>query len=82
MAIDIAHFIDVDQFKAICGDIVRKLRASRKAPGRDRIYTAGEKEWEKEKVIRREGVPVNPNLRANLEAMRDALGLDDYDFSA
>jgi LDH2 family malate/lactate/ureidoglycolate dehydrogenase len=56
------------------------LRASHKAPGQERIYTAGEKEWEMEKRIRVEGVPVNPNLQKNLKIMQKELGLAQYDF--
>ena len=41
---------------------MRALRSSEKAPGKDRIYTAGEKEhlaWLERKD---KGAPVNPNL--------------------
>jgi LDH2 family malate/lactate/ureidoglycolate dehydrogenase len=80
LAIDIEHFIPLDQFKAITGSIIRQLRAARKAPGQERIYTAGEKEWEMEKHIRVEGVPVNPNLQKNLKIMQEELGLTQYEF--
>jgi len=56
------------------------LRAARKAPGQERIYTAGEKEWEMGKRIRVEGVPVNPRLQKNLKIMQEELGLTQYDF--
>jgi LDH2 family malate/lactate/ureidoglycolate dehydrogenase len=80
LAIDIEHFIPLDRFKTITGDIVRQLRASHKAPGQERVYTAGEKELEIEKHIRVEGVPVNPNLQKNLRIMQEELGLTQYDF--
>ena len=76
LAIDIAAFGPVDEFRRTTGDIVRQLRAARRAEGEERIYTAGEKEWENEARVRREGIPVNPNLRRNLEMVRDELGLD------
>jgi len=76
LAIDIAAFGSVDAFRRTSGDIVRGLRAARRAEGDDRIYTAGEKEWENEARVCREGIPVNPNLRRNLESVRDELGLD------
>lgn len=31
-----------EAFKKTCGDILRDLRGSEKAPGQERIYTAGE----------------------------------------
>ena len=78
LAIDIEHFVSLEVSKQITGGILRALRASRKAPGQDRIYVAGEKEWEKEKVIRERGVPVNANLRQELQVMRDELGIEGY----
>ncbi len=39
LAIDVAEFIELDRFKEIAGNIMRDLRASRKAPGEERIYT-------------------------------------------
>ena len=80
MAIDIEHFIPLERFKAITGDIVRQLRSSEKAPEHDRIWTAGEKEWEMTQYVREHGIPVNPNLQKNLVIMQDELGLTRYDF--
>ena len=75
MAIDIEHFISLDRFRTIAGTILRTLRASRKEPGQERIYTAGEKEYETEKERREKGIPVNPNLMKNLKEMKEELGL-------
>jgi len=80
MAIDIEHFIPLPEFRRIAGEILRALRNSKKAPGENRIYTAGEKEWEMEKRIRAEGVPINPNLQRDLAVLRDDLGLTHYVF--
>jgi len=79
IAIDVAHFIPVDQFEVIVGNIARALQAARKEPGQDRIYVAGEKEFDKERAIREKGIPVNANLRANLQFMRDTLGVTGYE---
>ncbi len=80
MAIDIEHFLPLEQFKKTTGDILRKLRNSTLAPGEEKIYTAGEKEWLKEQEIRQYGIPVNLNLQKNLLAMKEGLGLDSYKF--
>lgn len=80
MAIDIEHFVPLEQFKKTTGDILRGLRNSTKAPGEEHIYTAGEKEWMKEKGIRTHGIPINPNLQKNLLIMQEDLGLDSYNF--
>jgi LDH2 family malate/lactate/ureidoglycolate dehydrogenase len=79
LAIDVEHFIPLEVSKQITGGIVRALQASRKAPGQDRIYVAGEKEWEQEKVVRQRGVPANSNLRKELQIMRDELGIEGYE---
>jgi LDH2 family malate/lactate/ureidoglycolate dehydrogenase len=79
LAVDIEHFIPLALSRQITGGILRTLQASRKAPGQERIYVAGEKEHEKEQVIRAQGVPVNANLRRELEIMRDELGIDGYE---
>jgi L-2-hydroxycarboxylate dehydrogenase (NAD+) len=79
LAIDVAHFIPLELSKHITGSIVRNLQASRKAPGQERIYVAGEKEYEKEKLVREQGVPVNDNLRRELQIVRDELGIPGYE---
>jgi LDH2 family malate/lactate/ureidoglycolate dehydrogenase len=80
MAVDVEGFVDLDTFKKTTGAIMRELRATRKAPGHTRIFTAGEKEYEKEKQVRNEGVPIVPNLQKDLVFVRDALGLTTYEF--
>ena len=80
MAVDVSAFIDLDSFKKTTGDILRDLRASKKMPGADRIYTAGEKEhlaWLERKD---KGVPVNQRLQEEIRVMIDELGLEGYDF--
>jgi LDH2 family malate/lactate/ureidoglycolate dehydrogenase len=81
MAIDIAAFTDVDAFRKTTGDILRALRASRKAPGESRIYTAGEKEHLAWLERRDKGVPVNAVLQRQIVTMRDELGLHGYRFA-
>ena len=80
MAIDIEHFIPLNDFKVATGKMLRTLRGSIKAPGEERIYTAGEKEWLMERKVRREGVPINPNLQKDLKVMQKELKLNQYAF--
>lgn len=75
LAINVEHFADVDAFKKHVGHILRSLRASRKAPGRERIYTCGEKEYLAWLERKDKGVPVDPGLQKDLVTMRDELGL-------
>ena len=80
LAIDVAHFIDADVCKRITGEIMRGLQNSKKVPGQERIYVAGEKEYEMEKIRAKKGIPANENLQNNLRIMQEELGLTGYDF--
>ena len=69
-------FMGLDTFKQTAGGICRGLRASEKAPGAERIYTAGEKEhlaWEERKD---KGVPVGEAIQKEFIALRDECGLN------
>ena len=79
LAIDVAHFSPLEDFRRITGAMVQALHDSRKIPGQERIYVAGEKEYEIEQRRRVEGIPVNENLKAELQVMRDALGIEGYE---
>jgi len=79
LAVDIEHFIPLEESRRITGEIMRALQAARKVPGEERIYVAGEKEYENERRIRAEGVPVNPSLRRELQVMRDELSIPGYE---
>ena len=76
IAIDTNHFLGEDICRKKTGDIIRKIRASRKAPGEDRIYIAGEKEYEIWKEREPHGVPINESVQGEINAVRDELGLD------
>lgn len=80
MALDINAFGSVEEFKHTTGQIIRDLRHSRKVPGADRIYTAGEKEYENEKKVRRDGVQIIPNLQKDIRVIVKELNLKGYDF--
>lgn len=80
MAIDIESFTDIESFKKTTGDILRELRASRKAPDSERIYTCGEKEYIAWLDRKDKGVPVNSELQEQIITMRNELGLNQYSF--
>ncbi|MDQ2909284.1 MAG: Ldh family oxidoreductase [Candidatus Eremiobacteraeota bacterium] len=74
-AISIAGFRDVAAFKS---DMDRELRAfkdSQKVPGAERIYVAGEIEYEKTLVNRQNGVPVHVKVWADLEKLASELDI-------
>ncbi len=79
--VDPDAFMGREEFKKTAGGICRALRASKKAPGESRIYTAGEKEYEVWLYRKDKGVPVGESVQKDIIAVRDALGLDyRFDF--
>jgi LDH2 family malate/lactate/ureidoglycolate dehydrogenase len=81
MALNIENFVPLEEFKKTTSEILQELRDSKKAPNRNRIYTAGEKEYENEQRIRAQGVPVIPDLQNDIRTLVKDLGLAQYDFS-
>jgi LDH2 family malate/lactate/ureidoglycolate dehydrogenase len=80
LAVDVAAFCDPAAFRKTAGDILRELRASRKAPGAERIYTCGEKEYLAWLDRRDKGAPLPPATQREVLTMRDELGLKQYRF--
>jgi L-2-hydroxycarboxylate dehydrogenase (NAD+) len=75
MAVDIAAFCAVEDFKRAAGDLLRELRVSRRAPGAERIYTCGEKEHLAWLERREKGVPLTPVTQAELAAVAREVGI-------
>jgi LDH2 family malate/lactate/ureidoglycolate dehydrogenase len=80
MAIDISAFVEPAEFKKTTGEILRALRNSKKAPGCERIYTAGEKEYECWLERKDKGVPINKALQDNIVQLKKELNLTQYNF--
>ena len=79
LAMDIEHFLPLEVSRRITGQIMRDLQSARQAPGQERIYVAGEKEYEQQERVRTQGIPVNRNLRRDLQSVRDELGIAGYE---
>ncbi len=76
LVINPEFFMGLDTFKKTVGDILRGLRNSQKAPGHDRIYTAGEKEWDVWQVRKDKGVPMGKGVQDDFKAVRDIYHLN------
>ena len=75
LVINPEFFMGLDTFRSTTGDILRSLRESQKAPGQERIYTAGEKEhlsWVEREPL---GVPVGDTIQKEFIQLRDECGL-------
>lgn len=75
IVIDPEAFMGKESFKKTAGDICRALRNSRKAPGHDRIWTAGEKEHDIWLERKDKGVPVSAGVQKEMIEVRDKLNL-------
>lgn len=73
--VDPDAFMGQETFRKTAGDICRALRSSEKAPGQDRIYTAGEKEYLVWLERKDKGVPVGEAVQKELIKVRDELKL-------
>jgi L-2-hydroxycarboxylate dehydrogenase (NAD+) len=82
LAIDVEHFIPLDIFKKVTGNMMRELRNSTVSPGQNRIYTAGEKEYYNTQRILAKGIEITPGVQKALQTLRLELNLsgDDLGF--
>jgi len=78
IVIDISAFTEPENFKKTTGDILRELRASKKMPGQNRIYTAGEKEYEIWLSRKEKGVPFNDQLLKEYQGLCKSYNMEDF----
>lgn len=77
--VDPDAFMGREEFRKTAGDICRALRASKKAPGEDEIYTPGQRSYLRWLDRKDKGVPVGGTVQKEIIEIRDKLGLD-YEF--
>jgi len=75
LAINIESFISPPLFKRISGAIMRDLRKSERTPGKKRIYTAGEKEYEARIYRQRHGCPIQKPLQSVITNLKERWSL-------
>jgi LDH2 family malate/lactate/ureidoglycolate dehydrogenase len=76
IAIDTEAFMGLDAFKKTAGDILRALRNSEKAPGEEKIYTAGEKEYLVWQERKDKGVPLTKGVIEDFKNVNEMLKLN------
>jgi LDH2 family malate/lactate/ureidoglycolate dehydrogenase len=79
LAMNVEHFVPLGSFRKTAGSIVRELRASRKVPGEERIYSAGEKAHAEAARVMAEGVEIPPGLQRSLNKLRAELNIENHD---
>jgi LDH2 family malate/lactate/ureidoglycolate dehydrogenase len=75
LAIRVAAFEEIARFKARVDDAIRQIHACRLAPGVERIYAPGEKEWLTRRERLRDGIPLNDVTLADLRRSAEELGV-------
>jgi LDH2 family malate/lactate/ureidoglycolate dehydrogenase len=75
MAVDIAAFDDVAEFKARMDAYIDEIKGSKKATGVDVIYLTGEPEFLKEQERRRKGIPLHISIVKDLRKIAGETGV-------
>ncbi|PYK99986.1 MAG: malate dehydrogenase [Verrucomicrobia bacterium] len=76
IALHIASFMPVEQFKERIDRAIREIHAAEKADGAGRIYLPGEMEWERREKALVEGIDLPEDVSASLRGLAEDLNLD------
>lgn len=74
-AMEIAGFMDPDQFKARVDEWIEVFRSTKPAPGRTAVLIPGDPEHEEEKNRRKNGIPVIEGVVRDLEDIAKRTGI-------
>jgi len=75
-ALEVKRFIDVGHFKHRVAEIIRSVRASAPCDGVDRVYLPGEKSFLTRQEREKNGIPIWPRLRKQLEDISLRLSIE------
>jgi len=81
-AIKIELFRPLDEFKKTIDSMFREIKGSKKFPGKERIYIAGEKEFEMETGRKEKGIPVYPEVFEYMNSLKETLEIDKVDIES
>jgi LDH2 family malate/lactate/ureidoglycolate dehydrogenase len=76
MAINIASFMSVEQFKERMDQTICEIRNSEKTGDAERIYLPGEMEWERREKSLAEGIDLPADVVASLRELAQEMNLD------
>jgi LDH2 family malate/lactate/ureidoglycolate dehydrogenase len=77
IAINVSSFTELENFQKTTGDILRTLRSSKRMPGHDRIWTAGEKEHDVWLERKDKGAPLTLVTQREILKMCDECALTE-----
>ena len=76
IAIDIAFFMPVADFKARMDDFIAEIKSSALRPGFDEIFVPGEIDYRREQAYRRDGAQLDAQVYARLGELAQTLGVE------
>src|SRR5262249_4634595 len=76
IAINIAAFMPVEQFKERMDQTIRDIRNEPKADGAERIWLPGEMEWERHEKALVDGIDLPEDVTASLRGLAEDLKLN------
>jgi LDH2 family malate/lactate/ureidoglycolate dehydrogenase len=76
LAMDISAFRPVEDFKAMMDELIDALHNTPRAPGHERIYVAGEPEWEIYQERTKKGIPLHKDVYAFLTNLAKEMGVE------
>jgi LDH2 family malate/lactate/ureidoglycolate dehydrogenase len=76
MALNVASFADVDEFKGRVDASIRQVHESRMAPGAERVWVAGEREFETRAINGEQGIPLNEVTLNDIRLSAEEQGID------
>jgi len=76
IALDIAWFMPVDEFKARMDDFVAEVKSSKTRPGFDEILVPGEIDYHREQDYRTNGARLDAKIFDELAELAQTLGID------
>lgn len=78
-AIDVELFRPLDEFKKMIDSMFKEIKGSKRFPGKEKIYVAGEKEFEMENRRKKEGIPVHPEVFEYMNTLKETLKIEGLD---
>lgn len=76
LALDVAHFVPIDEFKRKVDRMIDQAKSSRLAPGFTEILMPGERGFREEQKRRKEGIPVHEKVWERVKKAVEPLGID------
>ncbi len=75
-ALDIEHFIPLDEFKSRMEELIQQIKSSALAPGSRGIFFPGEIEYNLKQDRLKNGLPLDAFVRGEIKREAEALGLE------